>query len=332
MEYRRLGSSGLQVSALALGTMNLGGVTEKPEAFDIIDLAIDAGINLIDCADVYNAGKTEQIVGEALKKSGCRGKIFLTSKVYYPVGEEPNDRGNSRHHIIESCENSLKRLKTDYIDIYFLHRTDFSVAQVETLEALDHLRLQGKIRYAACSTHPAWRTTEAIHIAEKNGYPRFVCEQPPYNLLDRRIENEILPMCRAYDLGVVTWSPLAQGLLAGRYIDTPQFPAGSRGDIAAIYKERINAAGIEVGRKFAAHAKELGIPPSQLAVAWALHQPGITSVLLGPRSVAQLQDLLPSFELKIDEDTLDYCDLLVPPGRYATSFFNTADWMKSKGV
>ncbi len=332
MKYRRLGSSGLQVSALALGTMNLGGVTDKKEAFHIIDLAVDAGINLIDCADVYNAGKTEQIVGEALQKSGRRSKIFLTSKVFYPVGQSPNDRGNSRHHIIESCENSLKRLKTDHIDIYFLHRTDFSVAQVETLEALDHLRRQGKIRYAACSTHPAWRTVEAIHIAEKNGYPRFACEQPPYNLLDRRIENEILPMCRQYDLGVVTWSPLAQGLLAGRYIDNPQFPEGSRGDIAAIYQERINAAGIAVGRKFTARAKKLDVPPSQLAVAWVLRQPGVTSVLLGPRSVAQLQDLLPSFQLKMDEDTLDYCDLLVPPGRYVTSFFNTADWMKSKGL
>ncbi len=332
MEYRRLGRSGLQVSALALGTMNLGGVTDRPEAFEIIDQAIDAGINLIDCADVYNEGKTEEIVGEALQKNGHRSKILLSSKVFYPVGEGPNDRGNSRHHIIEGCDKSLKRLKTDHIDIYFLHRTDFSVAQTETLEALEHLRRQGKIRYAACSTHPAWRTTEAIHIAEKNGYPRFVCEQPPYNLLDRRIENEILPMCQAYDLGVVTWSPLAQGLLAGRYIDTPQFPEGSRGDIAAIYKERINAAGIEVGRKFSARAKEIGVAPSQLAVSWVLHQKGITSVLLGPRSVVQLQDLLPSVQLKIDDDTLRYIDSLVPPGRYATSFFNTADWMKSKGV
>ena len=332
MQYRRLGSSGLKVSALALGTMNLGGVTDQKESVKIIDQAIDNGVNLIDCADVYNEGKTEQIVGNALRVNGLRSEVFLTSKVYHPFGDGPNNKGNSRHRIIESCEKSLKRLKTDHIDIYFLHRTDFSVAQVESLEALQHLRRQGKIRYAACSTHPAWRTAEALHIAQTYGYPRFICEQPPYNLLDRRIENEILPMCQHYDLGVVTWSPLAQGLLAGKYLDAPQFPEGSRGDIGDIYKERINAAGIDVGRKFAALANELGVQPSQLAVSWVLHQQGISSVILGPRSVAQLQDLLPSVELEIDDDTLKVIDSLVPPGRYVTSFFNTVDWMKSKGV
>ncbi len=230
MEYRRLGRSGLNISPLVLGTMNFGGPTGREESFKIIDRALETGVNLFDCADVYANGESEKILGEALARSGKRKEVFVTSKVFMKSGPGPNDAGNSKHHIIESCENSLKRLKTDYIDIYFLHRTDFNVPQEESLGALDLLVRHGKVRYIASSTHPAWRVVEALMISDRYHYPKFICEQSPYNLLDRRIENEIVPMCRAYDLGIITWSPLAQGVLACRYKDPTVLPKGSRGD------------------------------------------------------------------------------------------------------
>jgi aryl-alcohol dehydrogenase-like predicted oxidoreductase len=218
-------------------------------------------------------------------------------------------------------------LQTDYIDIYFLHRTDLNVPQEETLAALDVLVRHGKVRYVACSTHPAWRTVEALMLAEKYAYPKFVCEQPPYNLLDRRIENEILPMCRAHDLGVLAWAPLAHGVLAGRYTDAASLPAGSRGTLRSVYRERITQAGVEVGEKFVQKAEEKGCSAAQLAVAWVLHQPGITGTILGPRTREQFESLLPAVDIQLEND-LESFDQLVPPGSFVTSFFNTSGWMK----
>ena len=328
MEYRRLGRSGLHVSSLVLGTMNFGGPTSGEESFRIIDRAMEVGINLFDCADVYVDGQSERILGEALQRDGKRQRVLVTSKVYWPSGPGPNDSGNSRHHILESCENSLRRLKTDHIDVYFLHRTDFNVPQEESLEALDHLVKQGKARYVGSSTHPAWRVVEALMIADRLRLPKFTCEQPPYNLLDRRIENEIVPMCRAYDLGIITWSPLAQGVLAGRYTDDSRFPEGSRATQKPIYAERITQQGIEISARLAKRAAEKNCTPAQLAVAWVLHQPGITGAIIGPRSVGQLEDLLPAAGMKMEESDFRFCDALVPPGTYASSHFNTSNWMK----
>jgi len=332
MDYRRLGRSGLQVSSLALGTMNFGNPTELDQACRMVDAAIDGGINLFDCADIYNEGQAEQMLGEAFKRNGRRGLVHLTSKCYNRMGPGPNDQGNTRHHILAACEHSLKRLRTDYIDIYFLHRTDFSVPQEESLAALDQLQREGKIRYIACSTHPAWRTVEAMHLADRYGFPQMTCEQPPYNLLDRRIENEILPMCRAYDLGILAWAPLAHGVLAGKYAQAEELPQGSRGTLRTVFRERITPEGIAVGHRFAEHARAKGCSAAQLAVAWVLHQPGITGTIIGPRNLAQLEELLPAVQVEMDEADQRFCDDLVPPGRYVTSFFNTADWMKSKGI
>lgn len=332
MQYRRLGRSGLQVSSLVLGTMNFGRPTERPAAFRIVDAAMAAGINLIDCADTYNDGEAERILGEALARDGKRPGVLVTSKVYNPTGPGVNARGNSRHHILEACERSLRQLRTDWIDIYYLHRHDPAVPQEESLAALDQLRREGKIRYTACSTFPAWCTVEALHLAERHGWPKFVCEQPPYNLLDRRVENEIVPMCRAYDLGIQAWAPLAHGVLTGRYTDAGGLPEGSRGTLREFFRERITPAGVAVGSRFAAWAAERGRSPAQLAVAWVLHQPGVTSALLGPRDPEQLADLLPAADLPLDAEDLAFCDRLVPPGRYVTSFFNTAPWMRSKGA
>jgi aryl-alcohol dehydrogenase-like predicted oxidoreductase len=326
MEYRRLGRSGLNISKLALGTMNFGNPTDKAEAFEMIQAAIASGINILDCADVYADGASERIIGEALAESGSRNDVFLTSKVFLPTGSGPNDAGNSKHHIINGCENSLRRLKTDWIDIYFLHRTDFSVPQEESLAALDLLVQQGKVRYIACSTHPPWRVVEAWWVAEKHHYPRFICEQPPYNLLDRRIEQEIVPMCKAYDMGIISWSPLAQGVLAGRYQDAAEIPPGSRGAFKNIYAERITQPGIEVARQLAEHAVDKGCSLPQLAVAWVLHQPGITASIIGPRTPAHLKDLLAAAELGLDDADLAFCDQLVKPGAFVSDHFNTAGW------
>jgi aryl-alcohol dehydrogenase-like predicted oxidoreductase len=308
--------------------MNFGRPTEKKEAFAIVDAAIDAGINLFDCADIYARGDSERILGEAFEGNGKRHRILLTSKVYNRMGPGPNDLGNSRHHIIDACEQSLQRLRTDYIDIYFLHRTDFNVPQEESLAALDLLLQQGKIRYIACSTHPPWRTVEALWLADKHHYPKFVCESPPYNLLDRRIENEIVPMCRDYDMGILAWAPLAHGVLAGRYTDASDLPEGSRGTLRSVYRERITQSGVEIGVRFARRAEKLAYGAAPLAVAWALHQPGITSSILGPRDLAQLENLLPAADIHLSGEDLQFFDDLVAPGTVVTSYFNTSGWMK----
>ena len=328
MQYRRLGRSGLNVSAFALGTMNFGSPTDKAEAFRIIDAALDVGINLFDCADVYAGGESERILGEAFKQNGKRQDVLITSKVFNKVGEGPNDSGNSKYHIFDACEKSLRRLHTDYIDIYFLHRTDFNVPQEESLAALDVLVRQGKVRYVACSTHPTWRTVEALWMADRYGYPKFICEQPPYNLLDRRIENEIIPMCQAYDMGILSWSPLAHGVLAGRYTDAAHLPEGSRGTLRTIFTERITQEGIDVGNKFAQRAQQKGCTPAQLAVAWVLHQPAVSATILGPRTLEQFQSLVPALDIELDAEDLNFCDELVAPGHFVANYFNTSRWMK----
>jgi len=326
MEYRRLGRSGLNISKLALGTMNFGNPTDKAASFKIINAALDAGINIVDGADVYADGDSERIIGEALAENGKRKAVFVTSKVFLPTGEGPNDSGNSKHHILAACENSLKRLKTDWIDIYFLHRTDFRVPQEESLAAMDLLVQQGKVRYIGCSTHPPWRVVEAWWIADKHRYPKFICEQPPYNLLDRRVEHEIVPMCKAYDMGIISWSPLAQGVLAGRYQNAHDIPHGSRGAFKAIYAERITQPGIEVAQKLAKRAEQKGCSLPQLAVAWVLHRPGVTASIIGPRTLAHLKDLLSAADLKLDDGDLAFCDQLVKPGVFVSDHFNTAGW------
>jgi 1-deoxyxylulose-5-phosphate synthase len=328
MEYRRLGRSGLNISPLVLGTMNFGEATSREESFKIIEKALDAGINLFDCADVYGNGESEKILGEALARTGRRREVFVTSKVFMRSGPGPNDAGNSKHHVIESCENSLRGLGTDHIDIYFLHRTDFNVPQEETLGALDLLVRQGKVRYIGSSTHPAWRVMEGLMISERCHYPKFICEQSPYNLLERRIENELVPMCRAYDLGIITWSPLAQGVLACRYTDSSKLPEGSRGTQRPTYAERITQRGIEASFELAKRAQKKGCTVAQLAVAWILHQPGITSSIIGPRTLEHFQDLLPSAAIELDESDLQFCDSLVRPGTNASNQFNTSGWMK----
>jgi aryl-alcohol dehydrogenase-like predicted oxidoreductase len=331
MEYRILGRSGVKVAPLCLGTDNFANPTPKKESISIINRALDAGINLIDTSNTYAKGESERIIGEALIENGRRDEVLLATKVHYPVGPGPNDQGNSRLHLMKACEDSLNRFKTDRIDLYQLHRPSFEIPIDETLSALTDLVRQGKVRYIGSSTAPAWKVIEAILVSELKGFSRFISEQPPYNLLDRRIENELVPMCQAYNLGILAWSPLAMGILTGRYTDADAFPPNSRAKLrGGIYAERVTAPGIEVGRKFVQLANEHGIQPAQLAVLWVKDQPGITAPLIGPRTLEQLEQFLPVMDMKLDQSLRSACDSLVPPGSAAANFHNSAPWMKMK--
>jgi aryl-alcohol dehydrogenase-like predicted oxidoreductase len=329
MESRLLGRTGVRVSALALGTANFADPTPEAEAIRIVERAIDAGINLIDTGDSYASGESECYIGRALRRNGLRNRVLVATKVHYPVGPGPNDRGNSRLHILRACEDSLRRLQTDHIDIYQVHRPDPDTDPEETLAALNDLVRWGRVRYVACSTHPAWQVMEALAISERRGYARYCLEQPPYNLLDRRIENELVPLCLQHDLGITPWAPTAHGMLSGRYSSAADYPNGSRASHrGGIYAERICARGIETGNRFVALAGEAGIRPTQLAVLWVKDQPGMTAPIIGPRTVAQLEDLLPVGDMRLDDDVRQVCDQLVPPGSAVADFHNTAPWMK----
>jgi aryl-alcohol dehydrogenase-like predicted oxidoreductase len=327
MEYRVLGRTGVKVSSLALGTANFADPTSEEESTQILERAVDAGINLIDTGDSYAKGEAERIIGRALKRNGLRSQLLLSTKVFPPTGPGPNDRGSSRLHVIRACEESLDRLQTDYLDIYFIHRFDPDTHHEETLSALNDLVRWGKVRYVACSTHPAWRVMEGLAMSDRRGYARYCCEQPPYNLLDRRIENELVPLCQEYGLGLLPWSPIAQGVLAGRYSSDSEYPEGSRASYrGGIYAERINREGIEVGRKFGDLAREAGISPIQLAVLWVKDQPGITAPIIGPRTLGHLEDYLPVGQMRLSEDLREECDRLVPPGGMVANFHNSAGW------
>jgi aryl-alcohol dehydrogenase-like predicted oxidoreductase len=341
MEYRVLGRTGINVSPLGLGTDNFLDPTPADESSRILNRALDAGINFIDTGDVYAEGEGERIIGKTLKESNRRHQVLIATKVdhgqrrpgltleEYDPQLEPNQQGHSRLNIIRACENSLKRLQTDYIDLYQLHRQSPNIPIDETLRALDDLVRQGKVRYIGCSTFPAWAVMESILISEMKGYTRFVSEQPPYNLLDRRIENELIPLCRRYGVGVITWAPMAMGVLAGRYTDEKKYPQGSRAALrGGFYADRVTKRGIEVGNEFSKLAKRIGLTPAQLAILWCKDQPGITAPLIGPRTIEQLEPLLPILEKTLDEETRKACDQLVPPGSVVANFHNTAGWMK----
>jgi aryl-alcohol dehydrogenase-like predicted oxidoreductase len=333
MEYRTLGRTGVKVAPLCLGTDNFANPTPEAEAIEIINQALDAGINLIDTSNSYAKGESERIIGRALAVNGRRQQVIIATKAHYPTGPGPNDRGNSRLHLLQACEDSLRRLQTDYIDLYQLHRPSFDIPLDETLGALTDLVRQGKVRYIGSSTSPAWKVMEALMVSELKGYVRFVSEQPPYNLLDRRIENELVPLCQAYGLGILPWSPLAMGILAGRYADANAYPADSRANLrGGIYAERVTDRGIEVGHKFVQLAQAGGMSPAQLAVLWVKDQPGITAPLIGPRTLEQLHHFLPVLEMELDEATRAACDELVPPGSAVANFHNSAPWMKMRLV
>ncbi len=331
MDYRVLGRTGVKVAPLCLGTDNFANPTPAAESIQIIERALDAGINLIDTSNSYASGEAERIIGRALKTNGRRNEVLLSTKVHYPTGNGPNDRGNSRLHLLKACEDSLKRLQVEHIDLFQLHRPSFDIPIEETLSALTDLVRQGYVRYVGVSTSPAWKVMEALMVSELKGFVRFASEQPPYNLLDRRIENELVPVCQTHGLGLITWSPLAMGMLAGRYTNISKPPENSRAELrGGIYAERVTQRGVEVGNQFVELAKARGLSPAQLAVLWVKEQPGITAPLLGPRTLAQLEHLLPVLDMTLEDETRAACDALVPPGSAVANFHNSAPWMKMR--
>lgn len=329
MEYRYLGRSGLKVSPLWLGTWNFGDPTPEAEAVRMIHRALEAGINCIDTADSYAAGESERILGRALA-GGLRDRVVLATKFHFPVAEGPNDRGNSRRHILRAVEASLRRLGTDWIDLYQAHRPDFGVPQEETLRALDDLVRQGKVRYIGTSTFPAWMIMEALGTSDRLGLTRFISEQPPYNLLDRRIENELVPLALRHGVGILAWSPLAAGQLAGRYSDASRPPVDSKAARVSYVAARLTERGIETARSLARMATDRGCTPSQLALLWVKDQPGVTAALLGSRTEAQLEEALPVLDMSLDAQTAAALDALVPPGSAVADFHNTSGWMRMK--
>lgn len=331
MNYRPLGRTGVLVSPLCLGAMNFGGPTDEAESIAIINHALDGGINFIDTANVYNAGESERIVGKALKENGRRDQVVLATKVYGKMGDGPNDQGVSRYHILKACEDSLRRLQTDHIDLYQLHRPPMTVPQDETLRAFDDLVRAGKVRYIGCSTFPAWKVMEALAISQQQNLARYISEQPPYNLLDRRIENELVPLAQQYGMALLPWSPLAGGILAGRYANKEQFPPGSRAERAnEIFRNRITQRGLDVAIALGEMARERGLTSSQLGLLWVMDQPGVTSPIIGPRTTAHLEDALPLLEMKLADEDRPRFDALVHPGTAVADFHNSNEWMKAR--
>ncbi|GAB2446127.1 aldo/keto reductase [Streptosporangium sandarakinum] len=318
MRYRVLGGTGIEVSVHCLGAMMFGAVgnPDHDECVRIVHAALDRGINFVDTADMYSAGESEEIVGKALR--GRRDDVVLATKVHFPMGEGPNRGGNSRRWIIRAVEDSLRRLGTDWIDLYQIHRPDHATDVEETLSALSDLVHQGKIRAFGCSTFPADEIVEAYHVAERRGLLRFRTEQPPYSLLARGVETSVLPVCRRLGMGVLTWSPLASGFLTGRY------RAGRPIDLttgrAALMPARfdpslpVNAAKLAVVERLIEVADDIGCSLPELAVAFAAAHPGVTSVILGPRTMEQLEASLKGATLTLDDATLDRIDEIVPPG------------------
>jgi len=298
----------------------------------MMQTALDAGINLFDTANSYNAGESERIIGRFLQDSGQRDRVLLATKVYYPAGDGPNDQGLSRYHILRACEDSLRRLRTDRIDLYYTHRSASSVLPVdETLGALTDLVRQGKVLYIGCSTHPAWEIMEALMVSEMKGYARYVAESSPYNLLDRRVENERVPLCQKHGLGMFPWSPIAMGMLAGRYPLDATFPEGSRAaaNPQGIYAQRINRRGLKVAAQVVELAAQAGLTPAQLALLWVKDQPGVTAPIVGPRTPEQLAEMLQVAALHAGEELRAAFDQLTPPGMAVSNFHNTSGWMKA---
>jgi len=318
METRNLGRTGLKVSPLCLGCMMFGDVTPEEESLDIIQAALDAGVNFLDTADKYGAGASERVVGKAL--AGRRDSVVLATKVGLQVdGTGPNASGTSRKHLREAVEASLRRLGTDYLDLYYLHTRDSSTPLEESLAALDDLVRAGKVLYVGVSNFRAWQVTRSFGIQELNGWDRLAAVQPLYNLANRDAEVELLPACAALGVGVCAYSPLARGVLTGKYRAGQEPPPDSRagrGNVRLMqteYREANFALAEEIGKLAAEH----GCTPSQLALAWVMANRLVTAPLIGPRTMAQLQDNLGALAVAITPEIEAAIDELVPPGEHS---------------
>jgi aryl-alcohol dehydrogenase-like predicted oxidoreductase len=324
MEHRQLGRTGVSVSPLCLGAMMFGawGNPDHDESIRIIHRALDAGVNFVDTADVYSRGESEEIVGKALQ--GRRDAVVLATKVHGAMGDDPNQKGNSRRWIMQECEASLRRLGTDWIDLYQIHRWDPETDHDETLAALTDLVQAGKVRSIGSSTYPPSEIVAAQWTAERRGRARYVTEQPPYSMLVRGVEAEVLPVCREYGMGVISWSPLAGGWLSGRWRKGQEPPQSTRAerlpqryDLSLPQNQRKLDAADALGRL----AEEAGMSLVHLAIAFVLTHPAVTSAIIGPRTMEQLESQLGAADVRLDDALLDRIDEIVPPG----SNFSAAD-------
>ncbi|MEM7676578.1 MAG: aldo/keto reductase [Myxococcota bacterium] len=300
MEYTFLGRTGVRISKLAFGTMSFGGDADEKVSSDLYRRCRDAGINCFDCANVYAKGASEQILGRLMREH--RDELFITTKAYFPTGEGPNERGSSRYHLVRAVEQSLRRLDTDRIDLFFLHRFDEATGLEETLRATELLLQQGKVSYIGVSNFSAWQTMKALGLADRLGLTPLVALQPMYSLAKRQAEVELLPMAKAEGLGVFPYSPLGGGLLSGKY-GADRRPSSGRLTSNQMYQTRYRDEGYyALAERFTAFAAERGVSPAALAVAWVAAHPAVTAPLIGARNIEQLNGVLAALDLAIDDD------------------------------
>ena len=312
MQYRKLGRTGIKVSPYCLGAMMFGaaGNADHDGCVRIIHKALDAGVNFVDTADMYSRGESEEIVGKALK--GRRDNVVLATKAHNPMGDDPNQRGNSRRWLIRAVEDSLRRLQTDHIDLYQIHRPDPDTDIEETLSALTDLMRAGKVRAIGSSTFPASEIIEAQWVAERRGLARLRTEQPPYSILNRGVEREVLPACQRYGMGALVWSPLAMGMLTGRYRKGQPQPDSGRAK--RFPKQMSDERRLDAVERLIPVAADAGLSLTHLAMAFVMAHPGVTSAIIGPRRMEHLDDLLAGAEVSLDDALLDKIDEIVPPG------------------
>lgn len=317
MEYHTLRTCGVKVSEVCLGTMMFGGPTDVRTSLEMIDRALDSGINFLDTADKYNAGESERVVGKALE--GRREEIVLASKVTLPMGEGPNMSGSSRKHIIEGCEASLRRLGTDYLDLYYLHKPDPDTPIEESLSAMNDLVRAGKILYVGLSNFDAWRVADALGIQALRGWDRLVVVQPLYNIANRDIEVELLPACEELGLGVVTYSPIARGVLTGKYVEGQKPPDESRAGRGneRLMETEYRPSNFRLAQDVVELAEQIGCTAAQLAVAWVMANELVTCPIIGPRTPEQLEDNLGALDVEITPEIEARIDELVPPGEHS---------------
>jgi aryl-alcohol dehydrogenase-like predicted oxidoreductase len=324
MEYRPLGRTGVKVSVQCLGAMMLGpwGNPDHDDCLRMVDRALEGGINFIDTADAYSAGESEEIVGKAIKSR--RDEVVLATKVHFPMGTGPNEGGNSRLWIMREVENSLRRLDTDRIDLYQMHRPDPATDIAETLGALTDLVRQGKVRYIGSSTFTGWQIVESQWVSDRKNLERFVCEQPPYSIFARHAEDHVFPVTQRHGMGAIVWSPLAGGWLTGKYRRGQEPPEDSRVNRIRRFNPRVadrfdfdrpgNVRKLELVEELALVAEKAGASLAHMAIAFAVAHPAVTSAIIGPRTMEQLEGSLAGADLRLDDETLDAIDQIVPPG------------------
>ncbi|HTE50086.1 MAG TPA: aldo/keto reductase [Kofleriaceae bacterium] len=301
MDYRLLGNTGVKISRLAFGTMSFGSDAGEAMSRQLFERCLAAGINHFDTADVYTAGESEKVLGRLMAASGCRDRIVLASKAYFPTGKDVNARGSSRYHLVRAVEASLERLGTDRIDLYYLHRFDDLASLDESLRALDDLVRQGKILYPAVSNFAAWQVEKALGVAERRSLAPVVCLQPMYNLTKRQAEVEILPMAAAERVAVISYSPTGGGLLTGKY-GADRRPSGGRLVENEMYRTRYgDSSYYQIADRFVAMARERGVHPAALAVAWVASHPAVTAALIGARNLEQLEAVIGALDIPMDE-------------------------------